>query len=280
MNEQNKAMHSNKESMPMLLGAIVGDIVGSRFEFDNHRSKDFDMFHRDCSPTDDSIMTMAVCVALMDCKPDYSNLEQKAVEWMQEFGKVYPHAGYGGRFRRWIVAADPKPYNSWGNGSAMRVSPVAYVAKSMDEVKELSRLVTQVTHNHPEGIKGAEATAVATYMALHGASKQEIHELITANYYALDFTLDAIRSTYRFNESCQHTVPQALEAFFEAEDFESTLRNGISIGGDSDTIGAIAGAVAGAYYGIPQEIADQAWRYLDKTQKAVLRKFMEHIKNA
>lgn len=261
----------------MILGAIIGDIVGSRFEFDNYRAKDFEFFNDKCFATDDTIMTLAICTALDQCKPDYSDLEKQAVGWMQEFGRLYPSAGYGGKFCRWIDSIDPQPYNSWGNGSAMRVSPVAYAAISVEEVKELSYKVTCVTHNHHEGIKGAEATAVATYMALHGASKEEIRDAIINEYYNIDFTLDEIRDTYEFNESCQETVPQAMQAFFESTDFEDAIRNAISIGGDSDTLAAITGAVAGAYYGIPDDITRKATEYLDITGKAVLKKFEQYI---
>lgn len=261
----------------MMLGAIVGDIVGSRFEFDNYRAKDFEFFNDKCFATDDTIMTLAICTALDQCKPDYSDLEKQAVGWMQDFGRMYPNAGYGSKFTRWIDSIDPQPYNSWGNGSAMRVSPVAYIAKSIEEVKELSYKVTCVTHNHPEGIKGAEAAAVATYMALHGASKEEIRDVIENEYYDIDFTLGEIRDTYEFNESCQDTVPQALQAFFESESFEDAIRNAISIGGDSDTLGAITGAVAGAYYGVPEEIGEKAMAYLDITGKAVVKRFFDML---
>lgn len=257
----------------MMLGAIVGDIVGSRFEFNNYRAKDFELFSAKCFATDDSIMTLAVCTALSKCKPDYSDLEKLAVEWMQSFGRMYPDAGYGGRFCQWIDSFNPQPYNSWGNGSAMRVSPVAYVAKSLEEVKELSYKVTCVTHNHLEGIKGAEATAIATYMALHGATMAEIRDIIIKDYYKIDFSLAEIRGTYEFNESCQDTVPQAMEAFFESINFEDAVRNAISVGGDSDTLAAITCAVAGAYYGVPEEIANKAMEYLDSTGKAVLENF-------
>lgn len=260
-----------------MLGAIVGDVVGSRFEFNNYRAKDFQLFHSSCFPTDDSIMTLAVCQALLECKGHYTGLEKMAQNWLQEFGRWYPDAGYGGRFNQWIYSSNPKPYNSWGNGSAMRVSPVAYVANTLAEVKQLSYQVTCITHNHPEGIKGAEATAVATYMALHSATKTEIHQAME-QYYKLDFTLDEIRPTYEFNESCQDTVPQALQAFFESTDFEDAIRNGVSIGGDTDTIGAITGAVAGAYYGVPEEIAVKTWEYLDVTEKAVLKAFEEYFR--
>lgn len=259
-----------------MLGAIVGDVVGSRFEFDNYLAKDFELFHRECFPTDDSIMTLAVAQALMDSKADFSDLELQARVWLQEFGRWYPDAGYGGRFNGWIYSKNPQPYNSWGNGSAMRVSPVAYFAKDLEEVKLLSHKVTCITHNHPEGLKGAEATAVATFMALHGAGKAEIHAAMK-EYYSLDFTLDEIRPIYEFNESCQETVPQSLVAFLESESFEDAIRNAISIGGDSDTLGAITGAIAGAYYGVPEDLAVKTREYLDETERAVLKKFEERV---
>lgn len=256
-----------------MLGAIVGDIVGSIYEFDNHRSKEFPLFSANCFATDDSIMTLAVAKALVEWKQGAGELDDLAVRYMQEVGRPYPGCGYGGRFRGWMYSDDPEPYNSFGNGAAMRVSPVAYVAGSLEEVKALSKAVTGVTHNHPEGLKGAEATAVATWMALHGASKEKIGEHIRENYYDIAFTLDEIRPVYQFNETCQDTVPQAIEAFLESEDFEDAIRNAISVGGDSDTLAAITGAIAGAYYGIPQGIANQAQSYLDNRLKSILHDF-------
>lgn len=198
-------------------------------------------------------MTLAVADALVAAKCGFADLQTLVVDRMQKYGRRYPGAGYGGSFSNWIYAADPRPYNSWGNGSAMRVSVCAWVGESLEEVKELSRIVTSVTHNHPEGLKGAEATAVATYLARIGKSKEEIRNVILRDYYAIDFTLDEIRDSYRFDVSCQGSVPQALEAFFESVSFEDAIRNAVSIGGDSDTIAAICGAVAGAYYELPYD---------------------------
>ena len=256
-----------------MLGAIVGDIVGSVYEFRNHRSKDFELFKPQCFATDDSIMTLAIAKAVLESAPDHHDLAENAVKYMREVGQPYPDCGYGGRFLDWMYSDHPKPYNSFGNGAAMRVSPVAYAAKSIEEVVEMSRAVTAVTHNHPEGIKGAEATAVCTWLALHGAGKDRILEVVNSLYYHINFTLDEIRPTYRFNETCQDTVPQALEAFFESTDFEDAIRNAISVGGDSDTLAAITGAVAGAYYGVPDEINRYARFYLDSRLSDILAEF-------
>lgn len=259
-----------------MLGAIIGDIVGSRFEWHNIKTKEFAFFDPDCFPTDDSIMTLAVSKAILACNGDYSKLENQAVICMQELGRQYPHAGYGGRFKRWLKEPFPEPYNSLGNGAAMRVSPVAYAAENMDQLKALSRAVTEVTHNHQSGIKGAEATSVAIFMALHGSSKQDIKKVIDQEYYNLDFyQLDEIRDEYSFDVTCDGTVPYAIEAFIEAISFEDTIRNAISIGGDSDTIAAIAGSIAEAYYGIPADLRDQAIGYLDKVQVGILSRFEE-----
>jgi len=256
-----------------MLGAIIGDIAGSRFEHDNLKSKDFDLLMRDCDFTDDTVMSLAVCDALMASKADYSDLSEQAVVYMQKYGKNYPHSGYGGTFKRWIRANNPQPYNSWGNGSAMRVSGCGFAASSIEETKLLSRKVTEVTHNHPEGIKGAEAVAVAVYLAKSGSSMPEIQDYIQKNYYNINFKLDDIRADYSFDVSCQGSVPQALQAFFESVSFEDAIRNAISIGGDSDTIAAIAGSVADAYYGIPTDLREYALTYLDKTLLNTLKRF-------
>ena len=256
-----------------MIGAIVGDIVGSIYEFDNHRSKDFPLFGKGCFATDDSIMTIAIAKAVIESAPEFTDLSINAVKYMQEIGRPYPNCGYGGRFLSWMYSDNPQPYNSFGNGAAMRVSPVAYAARTIEHVKELSRAVTAVTHNHPEGIKGAEATAVATWMALKGAHKSDIRKMIVREYYQLNFTLNEIRPSYRFNETCQNTVPQALQAFFESTDFEDAIRNAISVGGDSDTLAAITGAVAGAYYGVPEHIANKAVSYLDSELRSIYKEF-------
>lgn len=255
-----------------MLGAIIGDIVGSRFEWRNLKSKDFELFSGRCHPTDDSNMTLAVAKAILFCEGDWKDLPAQAITWMQTFGRRYPR-GYGGRFKRWIDSDDPQPYGSWGNGSAMRVSPCAWAASSLEEALELSDLVTNVTHNHPEGIKGARAVTAAVFLAGHGAGIQEIREHIGRNYYPLDFSLDEIREEYQFDVSCQGSVPQAIEAFLESTSFEDAIRNAVSIGGDSDTIAAMAGSIAEAFYGIPREIRDHAMRFLDETQVSVLHDF-------
>lgn len=259
--------------MNRFIGAIVGDVVGSVYEFNNHRSKDFPMFSKGCFATDDSIMTLGVAQALMDWTDGKGGLADLAVKNMQKLGQPYPSCGFGGRFFRWMYSSDPKPYNSFGNGAAMRVSSVAYVADSIEEVKEISEIVTAVSHNHPEGIKGAEATAVAVWMALNGCTSYEIRNVIQRDYYDLNFTLDEIRETYRFNETCQDTVPQAIMAFLEARYFEDAIRNAISIGGDSDTLAAITGAIAGAYYGVPDDLTRTTRDYLDRRLRPVYDEF-------
>ncbi len=256
-----------------MLGAIIGDIAGSRFERKNHRSKLFTLLTEDCYVTDDSLMTLAICQALLHCKTDQSDLSVLAVKYMQEMGRAHPYAGYGKGFRNWIHSDNPQPYNSIGNGAAMRVSGCGIVARSLEEAKFLSRSVTEVTHNHPESIKGAEATAVAVFLANNGSTIAQIQEHINNNYYPMDFTLDSIRDTYQFSSTCQGTVPQALTAFFESTDFEDTIRNAISIGGDSDTIAAIAGGIAGVYYGIPAHIAEQGLCFLEEDLQDILWEF-------
>ena len=256
-----------------MLGAIIGDIVGSRFEWNNNRSKQFDFLTYKCSVTDDSVMSLAIAKALLESKADYSDLSENAVKYMQGIGRHYPDCGYGGRFIEWIHSDNPKPYGSYGNGSAMRVSACGFVASSLEEAILLSKAVTEVTHNHPEGLKGAEVTAVAIFLARSGKNLLEIRDYITKNYYQLNFTLDGIRDSYEFNESCQDTVPQALEAFFESNNFEDAIRNAISIGGDSDTLAAITGGIAEVYYGIPTEIRKHALTFLDERLLKILVEF-------
>ena len=264
-----------------MIGAIVGDIAGSRFEWHNRKSKQFTFMkgakesRHPCRFTDDTVMTLAVAASLMDWREGGGDMNVHAVKRMQEFGRRFPRAGYGGAFRRWLCEDNPQPYKSWGNGAAMRVSACGWAGRTLDEVKAMSRAVTEVTHNHPEGIKGAEATAVATFLARTGKSMEEIKAIVARDYYPLDFTLDEIRPTYEFDVSCQGSVPQALEAFFESTSFEDAIRNAISIGGDSDTIGAICGAVAGAYYGVPDDIRAQAESFLDSFLLETLNRFEE-----
>lgn len=256
-----------------MLGAIIGDTAGSRFEWRNHRSKDFELLACTCSLTDDSIMTLAIAKAILNSKGDHSDLAALAIRYMQQLGRLYPYAGYGGAFSRWLRDPNPKPYNSYGNGAAMRVSPCGFAAESMEEARQMARAVTNVTHNHPESIKAAEAVAAVVFLARSGSSMQEIRDYVVKNYYKIDFTLDGIREHYTFDVSCQGSVPQAFEAFFESTGFEDAIRNAVSIGGDSDTIAAIAGGMAEAYYGIPEELRDQEVTFLDAEQLGILNAF-------
>lgn len=254
-----------------MLGAIIGDIAGSIYEFNNCRSKDIPLIEKDCHFTDDSVMTIAVYQALKECKGNYADLSDKTIECMQRIGRLYEFCGYGAKFYQWIFAKNPKPYNSYGNGSAMRVSPVAMFAKSLEQAQELSYKVTVISHNHEEGLKGAEATASAIFMAKKGKSKDEIKKYIEENYYKLDFDYDELKKTYTFNETCQQTVPQAIYCFLISENFEDCLRTSISIGGDSDTLSAISCAIAGAFYGVPKDLEEKAINLLDERLKSIIK---------
>lgn len=256
-----------------MFGAIIGDIIGSRFEWNNIKSKDFALFTDKCRFTDDSVMTLAVACAIEECAGEYDDLSSLAVKYMKMFGRKYPNAGYGNRFYRWLMSEENEPYNSFGNGAGMRVSPVGFCARTIDEAKELSYKVTAVTHNHLEGIRGAEAVTLAVYLARMKKSKDEIRAYICDNYYNLDFTLDEIRENYSFDVTCQGSIPQAIMAFLESDNFEDCIRNAISIGGDSDTIAAIAGGIAEAYYGIPDKIKNGAITYLDDYLRTIINNF-------
>lgn len=276
-----------------MLGAIIGDIVGSRFEWHNHKDKEFELFTEDCRMTDDSIMTIAVAKALMETEKAlesvakgqernneyYILLEKMSIQYMQEFGRRYPDCGFSRAFFQWIISDDPQPYNSYGNGAAMRISPVAYVGRTQMEMQHLSETVTGVSHNHAEGLKGAEATAIAIFMARSGSSKDDIKNRIAENYYPLNFTLDEIRDAYRFTTDCQATVPQAIIAFLESTSFEDAIRNAVTIGGDSDTLAAIAGALAEAFYGIPEQIKERALSYFDAELLSVYEDWVRFIKD-
>lgn len=247
-------------------GAIIGDIVGSRFEHNNCRSKDFMLFTARNRFTDDTLMTLAVAKALCRCgRGSDEELRAETVRCMRIVGTKYPNAGWGMHFARWLRSEDPQPYNSYGNGAAMRISSVGEYARSAEEVKRLSRIVTGVSHNHPEGLKGAECVAMCVYLAVNGASKDEIRRLVAAEYYPeiTALSIKVLSKTYTFNESCQGTVPQAIACFLEGEDFEDTIRNAVSIGGDSDTVAAIAGSIAGPFFGIPEDMIEMAKIYLD-----------------
>ena len=231
-----------------MYGAIIGDIVGSVYEFNNIKTKKFPFFSERSIYTDDSIMTIAVAKSLMESRDNQSSFKEVLIKNMREYGRKYPHAGYGGMFAQWLISDNPVPYNSFGNGSAMRVSPCGLIAVTLQEALDLARASAEVTHNHPEGIKGAQATAAAIFLAKYGKSKDEIKEYIESNFYMLDKSLDDIRPRYSFNETCQETVPQAIIAFLESEGYEDAIRNAISLGGDSDTLAAITGSIAWAFY--------------------------------
>lgn len=268
-----------------MFGAIIGDIAGSRFEWDNNKNKyGYDLFVNNdiirCYPTDDSIMSLAVANAFTMTENFVDNvdiLQKNMIKQMKIFAKLYPNSGFGGHFRLWVLSDEIlPPYNSFGNGSAMRVSPCAWAANNLSQVIQFAKLSAEVTHNHPEGIKGAEAVATAIYLARSKKTMKEIKNYIIENYYKIDFTLDEIREKYTFDVSCQGSVPQALQAFFESIDFEDAIRNAISIGGDSDTIAAITGSIAEAFYGIPSHIKNEVLNvFLDDKQKATYLEFAE-----
>lgn len=251
-----------------MYGAILGDIIGSPFEFDRgDKTKEFDLFTKGCDFTDDSVMTIAVGEALLavGTEATVKEIEEALVTNMQDWGKRYPYAGYGGRFRYWLRESNPKPYGSYGNGAAMRVSAAGWLYDSLERTREVARATANVTHNHPEGIKGAEATASAIYMARNGFSKEEIKEYIEREFhYNLDRTLDEIRPGYHMDETCQRTVPEAIIAFLESKDFEDAIRNAVSLGGDTDTLGAITGSIAEAFYGIPDVLIAECRSRIDE----------------
>lgn len=258
-----------------MLGALIGDIAGSIYEWKNIKRKDFPLVQPNCRMTDDSVMTAAVASAvLMSDLSDLAGFQANVVGEMQRLGRSHPSLGYGPRFEKWIQAEDPKPYGSLGNGSAMRVSPVAWAAESLSQCLALAKASAEVTHNHPDGIAGAVVTAGAVYLAQQGAEKEVIREHIT-RYYPLNFTLDEIREDYQFDVSCAGSVPQAMEAFLEGESFEDAIRNAVSIGGDSDTIAAMAGAVAAAYYGVPREIRDTFLPFIDGEVRNIYDRFIQ-----
>lgn len=267
-----------KEGGKRMFGAIIGDIVGSRFEFDNCKSKEFELFTNTCDYTDDTVMTLAVAKALLlyGTITDMDAFKRELVRVMHEVGMLHPYCGYGGRFCTWMMKNDTEPYGSFGNGSAMRVSPVAWFAGSLDACEKLAAATAEVTHNHPEGIKGAVVVAGAIYLARMGRSMAEIREY-AERFYPIDFTLDEIRPDYDFVETCQGSVPQALESFFESTGFEDAIRNAVSIGGDSDTIADMAGTIAEAYYGADPEMKSIALSYLDQDLLDIAEEFERRI---
>ena len=242
-----------------MYGAILGDIIGSPYEFDmGDKVKDFPLFSARSKFTDDTVMTIAVAEAFLDVPEDDALIRQQVIDSMLKWGHRYPGYGYGVRFNHWLACENPKPYNSFGNGSAMRVSPVAWLFDDLETVRRMARLSSEVTHNHPEGIKGAEATAAAIFLGRTGHTKAQIKAYIEEEFhYDLSRTCDEIRPTYHHVESCQETVPEAITAFLEGESFEDVIRTAVSLGGDCDTLTAIAGSIAEGFYGVPEELKQQ-----------------------
>ena len=264
-----------------MYGAILGDIIGSPYEFDQgSKTKSFPLFSPGSTFTDDTVMTLAVAQALLAAAPeeDESLTRSRLIASMQRWGKAYPHAGYGTRFLDWLWSGDPQPYHSYGNGSAMRVSPAAWLYDDLDTVRRMARLSAEVTHNHPEGIKGAESTAAVIFLGRTGHSKAEIRSYVEREFhYDLSRTCDQIRPGYFHVESCQQTVPEAITAFLEGESFEDVIRTAVSLGGDCDTLAAIAGSMAEGFYGVPEELKLQCRRRLDAPLLDVLQQFSQQI---
>jgi ADP-ribosylglycohydrolase len=249
-----------------MIGAISGDIIGSVYEGENIKTKQFELFSPDCIFTDDTILSVALAESILT-GTDYVSL-------MRAYYRRYPEAAYGASFRGWAESREAQPYNSWGNGAAMRISPVGFAFDTMDEVLVRATKYTAVTHNHPEGIKGAQAVAAAIFLARTGSTKDDIRRYTVANFnYALSRSLEQIRPAYEFEVSCQGTVPEAIVCFLESADFEDAIRNAISLGGDSDTLACIAGGMAQAFYGVPASIAERAMSILDEDLRSVTARF-------
>lgn len=266
-----------------MYGAILGDMIGAPFEFDRgHKAKDFELFGEGVEFTDDSVMTVAVAEALLKSKGNSDEeVKSAVVRSMRKWGRRYPDAGYGGRFFGWLRARDPKPYGSYGNGSAMRVSAAGWLYDTIEETRHKARLTAEVTHNHPEGIKGAEATASAIYMSRTGSTKEEIRDYVEREFgYDLSRTCDEIRPSYHHVESCQETVPEAITAFLEGEDFEDVIRTAVSLGGDSDTLTCIAGSIAEALYGIPEDMITECRDRLPGEMLTVVDAFEKELVEA
>ena len=264
-----------------MIGAILGDMIGSPYEFDRgDKTKDFPLFSGESAFTDDTVMTIAVADAFLTVRPDASDEEirQRIIDAMRHYGGRYPHAGYGVNFSWWLSTDTPQPYNSFGNGAAMRVSSVAWLYDEIGAVRKAAGLSAEVTHNHPEGIKGAEATASAIFLARTGHGKDEIRNYIETEFdYALNRTCDEIRPGYCHVESCMETVPEAITAFLEGGDFEDVIRTAVSLGGDCDTLTAIAGSIAEGFYGMPENLREECYRRLPEDLSEVLVQFEKRI---
>ena len=262
-----------------MYGAILGDIIGSPYEFDQgNKTKEFPLFSKLSTFTDDSVMTIAVAEATLDLLHEAHGARSKMIASMKKYGKLFPRAGYGSMFRQWLQRDEPQPYESYGNGSAMRVSSVAWLFDELESVRAVARVSAEVSHNHPEGLKGAEATAVAIFLARTGSSKAEIKAYIEENFgYDLSRTCDEIRPNYHHVETCQETVPEAITAFLEGESFEDVIRTAVSLGGDCDTLTCIAGAIAEGFYGVPEGLKQECRNRLPEELKHVLDRFDQVI---
>ena len=263
-----------------MYGAILGDMVGASYEIDRGRkTKGFPMFVKESHFTDDSVMTAAVAEALLDTLGGTEEqVKATLVRSMQKWGRRYPNTGYGGHFRLWLEEQNPKPYGSYGNGSAMRVAAAGWLYETLEQTRRVARWTAEVTHNHPEGVKGAEATASAIWLARHGSSKEEIKDFIIREFgYDLSRTCDEIRPGYHHVETCQQTVPEAITAFLEGTDFEDVIRTAVSFGGDCDTLTCIAGSIADSFFGVPVELVAECRKRLSVDLLAVLDRFLEQV---
>ncbi len=264
-----------------MYGAILGDIIGSRFEFDRGgKTKDFELLTKEDQFTDDSVMTVAVADALLGISAgeDDAAVRTALIKSMQKWGNRYPWAGYGQKFILWLGDKDPKPYGSWGNGSAMRVSSVGWLYNTLDETRRIARLSAEVSHNHPEGVKGAECTAAVIFLSRTGVNKEEIAEYIDREFgYDYSESLDEMRARHRHVESCQDSLPKALRSFFDGESYEDVVRNAVSLGGDTDTLAAIAGAMGEAFYEMPDELKAEARKRVGEDMVEVMDHFDEQI---
>lgn len=261
--------------MKGIIGAIAGDVIGSAYEFNSTRDYNFELFTTKSTFTDDTVLTMANALWLLE---DEQHTHERLVNIMHDLCNRYEWRGYGGRFMKWITSSNPQPYNSFGNGSAMRVSPVGYYARTLEEALELAQISAEVTHNHPEGIKGAQATAAAIFLARQGKSKEEIRDYVTQTFgYDLSRTLDEIRPTFTFDETCQRTVPEAITCFIEGKNFEDVVRLSVALAGDADTIAAIAGSISSAVDDVPNEITQPVIALLSEEFCTTLLRFNELV---
>ncbi len=265
-----------------MFGAILGDIIGSPYEFDRgNKSKEFELFGRENEFTDDTVMTVAVAEALLKAGKEGTEDQIRAcvTRSMLDWGRKYPDSGYGVRFCAWLETEDPKPYYSFGNGSAMRVSAAGWLYDTMEQTREAAKATAEVTHNHPEGIKGAESVAAVIFLARNGAGKEKIRDYVVREFgYDLSRTCEEIRPFYHHVESCQETVPEAMTAFLEGTDFEDVIRTAVSLGGDCDTLTAIAGSMAEAFYGIPEWMREEASRRIPEEMLRVVEQFYTAVR--